>query len=538
MARLITCLIASTALALSVMLWPAPISAAPTTKPSTSSKPSLNRSAILEFCPTLEQVRAEKRRRALLKNPPALLDFTARMFRAQRGAAFKAFPHQARICDALERVARGECRRLIINVPPSSGKTELARSFIAWCMGRWPDSEFIYASYSDALATANAADIRAMMQHEEYAAIFGAPSFRRDVNAKGEFRTTQGGCVYASGVGGTLTGYHAGKMRDGFGGAIFIDDWIKMGEAQSKIVRQGAVDWFRGTTESRVNSPATPIVVIGQRSHSTDLVGWLLAGGNGETWDHMCIPALDEQGESFCPELYPVERLRRIEAGADVDGIESTGSFVFAAQYQQRPKIMGGNIIKGEWFGRFTMPPKLKHRVIYADTASKTKTANDYSVFEDWGLGEDGRIYCLDLIRGKWEAPELLRRTVDFWQKRAGVNGSNGVLRCLKVEDASSGTSLIQTIRAQARAPVQGIKHERDKYSRLFDVLPYLESGRVCLPESAPWVHDFIAECEAMTSDDTHAHDDQVDPMIDAIEDLIGAKAVRVTAPPVRRSDA
>jgi predicted phage terminase large subunit-like protein len=456
------------------------------------------------------------------RNPPSLLRFAASLFRAQHGSNFKAFAHQRAICDALERVASGEFKRLIINVPPSSGKTVLARSFIAWCMGRWPDAEFIYASYSDALATANAADARAMMQHEEFSSLFGVPSLRRDVNAKGEFRTTQGGCVYASGVGGTLTGYHAGKMRDGFGGAIFVDDWIKMGEAQSKTVRQGVVDWFRGTVESRVTSPQTPVVVIGQRSHVADLAGWLLAGGNGEAWEHLCIPALDEAtGESFCPEIYPVERLERIRAGADIDGVNGGGSYVFASQYQQAPKVLGGNIIRGEWFVRYEKLPPIKWRVIYADTAQKTKEANDYSVFEDWGVGADGRIYLLDMIRGKWEAPELERRAVDFWQKRASVNGDHGVMRCMKVEDKASGTGLIQSIRAKSAAPIAGIQRTKDKFTRLMDVLGYIESGRVCLPESAPFALDFIAECEAMTSDDTHAHDDQVDPMIDAITDML-----------------
>ncbi len=479
-------------------------------------------------------VRAERERRDRAANPPSLLDFTAAMFQAQHGTAFRPFEHQRTICDALERVVNGECKRLIINVTPSSGKTELARSFIAWCMGRWPDSEFIYASYSDALATANASEARSSMQHERFAEFFGAPTFRRDVNAKGEFKTTQGGCVYAAGVGGTLTGYHAGKMREGFGGAIFIDDWIKMGEAQSEAVRQGVVDWFKGTLESRVNSPDTPVVVIGQRSHVADLAGWLLAGGNEEEWDHVCIPALGADGASFCPELYPVERLLRIKGGKEVAGVKSTGEFVFAAQYQQSPKILGGNIIKGEWFGRYIMPPKLKWRAIFADTAGKTKTANDYTVFSAWGLGEDGKLYLLDLMRGKWEAMELENRAVAFWAKHADQDVAElGALRYLKVEDASSGTGLIQTLRTKGKAPIIGVHHSRDKFSRLFDVLGQMQSGRVVIPADAAFVHDFVAECEAMTDDDTHANDDQVDTLIDAINDML--VTVGPCAPAARR---
>jgi predicted phage terminase large subunit-like protein len=451
-------------------------------------------------------------------NPPRLLDFAGEMFRARTGHAFKPAPHQAVLCDALERVVSGECKRLVVNVPPRSGKTELAVvNFIAWCMGRWPDAEFIHASYSAELATQNAAEVRGVMQHERFAQYFGAPAFDRSTSAKDHFRTLAGGRVYATGAGGTITGFGAGKMRPGFGGAIVLDDPHKAAEAQSKTMRDAVIAWFKNTIESRKNSPDTTIIVIMQRLHVDDLAGYLLRGENGEHWEHVCIPAVGADGVSFWPEQFPHEDLARLE---------SSSSFVYASQYQQVPKIMGGNIVKGEWFPRYAMPPKILHRSIYADTASKTKTANDSTVFECWGLGEDGRIYLLDLMRGKWEAMELENRAVAFWAKQAAEPVAElGALRYLKVEDASSGTGLIQTLRTKARAPVAAIKHSRDKYSRLYDVLGYLESGRVCIPADAPWVHDFVAECEAFTADDTHAHDDQVDPMIDAIVDMLATPA-------------
>ena len=114
-----------------------------------------------------------------------LLTFTQTMFRARKGTDLKFNQHQVDICNALERVVIGKTKRLIINISPRSGKTELAViNFIAWCMGNFPDSEFIHASYSKRLATNNTFNARALMQHETYAEIFGAPVFRQDSNAK------------------------------------------------------------------------------------------------------------------------------------------------------------------------------------------------------------------------------------------------------------------------------------------------------------------------------------------------------------------
>jgi len=240
-----------------------------------------------------------------------LLTFTRSMFRARKGGDMIENWHQQAICSALERVVIGDSSRLVITIPPRSGKTELAViNFIAWSMGNFPDSEFIHASYSKRLATNNTWNARAVMQHERFAEIFGAPEFRGDSNAKDEFRTEAGGIVYATGAEGTITGYGAGRMRQDFGGAIVIDDPHKAGEGASETMRKNVIDWFTTTMESRKNRPDTPIIVIMQRLHEDDLAGYLLSGGNGEEWEHLNIPAIDDAGESFWPVQFPVDDLR------------------------------------------------------------------------------------------------------------------------------------------------------------------------------------------------------------------------------------
>lgn len=440
-----------------------------------------------------------------------LLAYAQFMFAATKGADLKFNGHQTLICAALERVVLGRTKRLIINVPPRSGKTELAViNFMAWCMGNWPDCEFIHASYSKRLATTNTFKTRALVEHEAHSAVFGPALLRSDSNAKDEWRTQQGGIVYATGADGTITGYGAGKMRSHFGGAIIIDDPHKAGEATSDTMRANVIDWFTTTMESRKNSNDTPIIVIMQRLHEEDLSGWLLEGGNGESWEHLCIPAINEEGDTFWPGQFPLENLRRLEAA---------NTYVFAGQYRQRPAPIGGGLLKDKWWRYYVQAPRFVSRLMFADTAQKTADHNDYSVFQVWGYTEDGHAYLLDQDRGKWEAPELLVRALAFWNKHKARGADGSVLRAFKVEDKSSGTGLIQTMKARPhQVPVQDIQREKDKVTRAYDVAPLIESGHVFLPQNAPWLSGFLSETTVFPNG---KHDDQVDPMLDAVSELI-----------------
>lgn len=444
-------------------------------------------------------------------NRTDLLTFTKTMFKARKGIDFVENWHHAKICAALERVVIGDIKRLIINLPPRYSKTELAVvNFIAWCMGNFPDSEFIHSSYSKRLATNNSWAARSLVEHELFADIFGAPQLRRDSNAKDEWRTDQGGCVYATGTEGTITGYGAGGMIDRFKGGIIIDDAHKAGEANSPVMRQNVLDWFSTTLESRTNSPDTPIIIIMQRLHEEDLAGWLLNGGNGEEWTHLNIPVRDENEQP----LWPFKH-----SAADLDRMEAANPYVFAGQYMQRPAPLGGGTFKDSWWRYYSVLPNIESRNIYADTAQKTKEQNDYSVFQCWGKsGND--IYLIDMIRGKWEAPELLRRAKAFWSKHKAVKGL-GSLRRMKIEDKSSGTGLIQTLKKDTKIPVSAVQRSIDKVTRALDATPYIESGHVYLPDGAPFVSDILSESSAFPNG---THDDTLDPLMDAIADNLNAE--------------
>lgn len=439
-------------------------------------------------------------------NRTDLLAFTKTMFKARKGFDLIDNWHQEAICKALERVVIGQCNRLIINIPPRAGKTEIAViNFIAWCMGNWPDSEFIHPSYSSRLATNNTFNVRSVMQHETFTEIFGAPIFRHDSNAKNEFRTEQGGIVYATGADGTITGYGAGKMRDSFGGAIVIDDPHKAGEASSDTRRQNVIDWFSTTIESRKNRPDTPIIIIMQRLHENDLSGFLLGGGNGEKWDHLDIDS-EQDGISFWERQFPWAELKRME---------KANPYRYAGQYRQKPAPIGGGIFKDDWWNFYDAMPQLKYRFLVADTAQKVKTQNDYSVMQCWGETETGQAILLDQVRGKWEAPELLEQARAFWNKHKQSHSSP--LRSFDIEDKSSGTGLIQTLKREG-VPVIGIQRSIDKISRAMDIAPSIASGNVLLPRNAVYLSDYMLEFSQFPNG---THDDQVDPTMDAIKKIL-----------------
>ena len=442
-----------------------------------------------------------------------LLSFSETMFKS-KGHEFKRNWHHTLICSTLEKVLLGQIRRLIINIPPRYSKTELAViNFMAWSLGIVPESEFIHTSYSKRLAASNSWKVKSLCEDPVYKQIFPEMSIKDDTKARDEWRTDQGGIVYATGSGGTITGYGAGKMRDMFGGAIIIDDPHKASEANSEIIRQNVIDWFHETIESRCNSPTTPIILIMQRLHEEDLSGHLLDGGNGEVWNHLMIPALDDiTGDALWEWKHTLGDLKRMER---------TNPYVYAGQYMQSPAPLGGGIFKNEWWKFYKVPPNYDWKIIVADTAQKEEEYNDFTVLQCWAYHE-GNIYLLDQLRDRFESPELKTNVKAFWNKWVGSGIEvKGKLRCMYVEDKASGTGLIQDLRKETKIPVMPIERFKDKVTRAMDAAPYVSSGYVFLPEDAVWLSDYLAEMGRFTPLMTHKHDDQVDATIDAIEIML-----------------
>lgn len=427
------------------------------------------------------------------------------------------------ICAHLEAVTRGDCLRLLMNVPPGTMKSLLTG--VIWPAWEWgpqrkPEHRFLGTSHKQDLAVRDNLKCRRLIQSAWYQDRWPL-TLTGDQNAKTKFENAATGFREAM----AFT-----SMTGARGDRVILDDPLSVDDGNSAAALKAAETTFREALPTRVNNDESAIVVIMQRLHEKDTSGIILSGELGYT--HLRLPMRFEterrcvtpyfmdprtvEGELLFPERF---------SETSVSALEKTlGSYATAGQLQQRPVPRGGGLFKDEWWRFWSVLPVIRHRVIYADTAQKTKEQNDYSVFQCWGMGADGCIYLLDQMRGKWEAPELLTSARAFWAKHKAAKDM-GALRSMKVEDKASGTGLIQSLRRRDGAaqpiPVSGIQRATDKVSRAYDAAPSIEAGMVYLPKDADWLADYLAETSAFPNG---AHDDQLDPTMDAVADLLTGK--------------
>lgn len=421
-----------------------------------------------------------------------------------------------KICDTLQDAFLGDLpphiRYVIINMPPRTGKTKIAEAWATWAEAFFDDSKWIFTSYSGDLAEQSLAYIGNVMQGPNwYTELFGDMLHVRRAD---KLQTMGGGEIFAEGTAGSLTGKGAGLKRPA-GGAIVVDDPAKPDEALSVVEAENLRRWFTTTLFSRRNSTThCVIVLIAQRLAPDDLPGYILKEYPNETL-LLKFPAM-VNGESVIPETMTT---------ADLEALQRTryGKFVFASQYQQEPIALGGNLIPIGSFRRFKLASAIatdwEQILIVVDTAMKVKQHNDFSAVEAWGLRER-RIYLIDLAHGKWESPELLA-TVCLFNEKLRKDYPLCPVRCV-VEEKAAGTGLVQQMQV-AGVPVEGIERDIDKVRRVKTALPFIETGLVHVPhdEDAPWVTPFLTECAQFKEDGTHAHDDMVDPLCDAVDQLL-----------------
>jgi len=297
------------------------------------------------------------------------------------------------------------------------------------------------------------------------------------------------------------------------------DDANKPSDVRSERMRDRVRIYYQETLLSRVNDSNIPIINIQQRLHLEDLSGILK-----EIYDFKVItrPLIDKEGKCTLPSQYTEQRLKEI----------MEDQYVFNSQYQQNPIKLGGNIIKSEWYQYY--PISFLNDVVFeklfmtGDTAMKTKEHNDFSVFCLWGVFV-GKLYLIDLIRDKWEAPELEKEFKKFWNKwHLGIKGR--AVSSVFIEDKASGTGLIQKIKKDGFVPVIGMEVEKDKLTRLEDVLTYIQSGCVFLPvdETYSFNKKLIKESEEFSRDLSHKHDDIVDNIIYGIEKGIAKRKISI----------
>jgi predicted phage terminase large subunit-like protein len=411
--------------------------------------------------------------------------------------------HLEVIAAKLTAVREGKIRRLIINLPPRHLKSLMASiAFPAWCLGHDPSVQILCASYGQDLADKFARDCRNIMTSGWYRQIFptrlAAPR-----QAVQELITTRQGYRLATSTGGVLTGRGAD--------IILIDDPLKPEEALSDAQRKAANEWYDHTLYSRQNDKRRgAIVIFMQRLHQDDLVGHVLAQ---EEWEVLRFPAIAEtdevhqietiwglesftrrRGEALHSDREPLETLEPIR--------RTIGPYNFAGQYQQAPAPLGGGLVKVEWFKRYRdsdRPVRFDRIVQSWDTANKATELSDFSVCTTWGIkGKD--LFLIGLFRRRLEYPELKRAV----REQQNLFGANEVL----IEDKASGTQLIQELIAEGCHGVTRYQPTCDKIMRLHAQTAMIENGFVHIPETAPWLDEYLHE---MTVFPRGKYDDQVD---------------------------
>lgn len=429
--------------------------------------------------------------------------------------SYKAAAHHHLIAERLEAVARGEIKRLMINMPPRHGKSELAsRRFPAHLLGQRPGIELVVASYNQEKAAEFGYEVRAIVKDQAYANLFDV-RLMEDSRAAHKWNTDAGGSFRAVGIGTALTGRGAD--------VLLIDDPIKDDEEADSLLRRDRIwSWYQTVGYTRL-SPGGAIVLIQTRWHEDDLTGRLLAEAarGGDSWSILELPALSDAGEALWPERYPVDVLRQYQ--------RVMAPRYWSALYQQRPAPDEGAYYKREWFRTYDTEPK--HLRIYgASDYAVTEGAGDWTVHVVIGVDPDDNIYVLDVWRGQTTPDKWVSAWIDIVRHRRPLMWVEEQGQIIK----SIGPFLEKSMReAKVFCRREQVASTADKPTRSRSFQARAACGRVYLPAQAPWLADFTGELLMFPAG---KHDDQVDAI-----GLVGRmldELVPARIPAVRTKDA
>lgn len=439
-----------------------------------------------------------------------LLFFTRYIYKENNRRNFIVAPHFVLIADKLMEVIQGKVKRLIINIPPRYGKTELAvKNFIAYGLAINPMSKFIHLSYSDDLALDNSSQAKEYIESEAFQKFWGM-KLKKDAQGKKKWFNELGGGVYATASGGAITGFGAGVAdADVFSGAIIIDDPLKPDDASSETKRNSVNERYNGTIRSRVNDRNTPIIVIMQRLHEDDLSGFLLNGGSGEEWEHLCLPALDENNKPLWEDKHTFEELEQIR---------QANRYNFAGQYMQTPSPDEGGEWRKEWFkiiDKSEIPINSLKWELIIDGAYTKDTKNDPTGLQIGAKWENNYVIWSSIDK-YLEMPELLKFVPNH------IISSGVDVKMSLVEPKASGKSLVQLIRQQTKLNITEIKTTFVNSSKIDNARTcshFIEGGRVLLVKGS-WNDAFLNQVAIFPNG---KHDEHVDLTCYGIErNLIG----------------
>ena len=409
--------------------------------------------------------------------------------------------HHKIFAEKLNKVATGEIKRLIVNMPPRHTKSEFASTFFpSFIMGKKPKMKIMQTTHTGELAVRFGRKVRNLMDQKEYKDVFPEVKLQADNKSAGRWETNKGGEYFAAGVGGAVTGRGADLL--------IIDDPHSEQDALSPNALESAWEWYTSGPRQRLQ-PGGAIVLVMTRWSSIDLTAKLLDSQKealADQWEMIEFPAIfPETDNPLWPEFWPKDELLKVKSS--IPGIK------WNAQWMQNPTAEEGAIIKRDWWKRWTHKsiPPVKYIMQSYDTAfSKNQTA-DFSAISTWGVfkpSEDSPdcLILLDCQKGRWDFPELKEiamREYTYWE-----------CDMVLIEAKASGTPLTQELR-RIGIPVVNYSPTRghDKHSRMHSVAPIFESGMVYAPNKT-FAEDMIEECASFPFG---ANDDLCDTMTQAL---------------------
>jgi len=422
----------------------------------------------------------------------SFLDFVKHVY-----PGYKVGPHHLKLAQIFEDIANGKKKRVIVNIAPRHGKSELI-SYLApaWFLGKHPQKKIIMASHTADLAVNFGRRVRNLVGMDNYKDIFPQVELQADSKSASRWGTNFHGEYFAIGVGGAL----AGRGADLF----IIDD--PHSEQDAKTGRADvflpAWEWFQSGPLQRL-MPGGAIIVVMTRWSKLDLTGMIVNQMNREEgvdqWEVVEFPAITDDGEALWPEFWPVEELYAKKAALDVR--------YWNAQYMQNPVSEEGALIKREWWKIWDKeePPPCEFTIMSLDAAQEATNRSDYNALTTWGVffNEETNNYAIILlnsIKKRLEFPELKALIIDEykeWQPDAFM-----------VEKKSNGAALYQEFRRMG-IPVGEFTPGKgqDKIARVNAVSSLFQGGVVYAPDRR-WAKEVIEECNDFPSG---ANDDLVD---------------------------
>ncbi len=497
------------------------------------------------YGPTLAAVETEETERSLRA-------FVAQAWHVvEPSTPFKPNWHVDAICTHLEAVVAGSIRNLLINMPPRMMKSLTVSVFFpAWRWLRAPWTRFLYASYSQTLATDHSLATRRVIESDWYQERWGDRyALAGDQNLKTRFENDQRGARVSTSVGGTGTGLG--------GDVIVVDDPHNVREAESDAIREATLLWWDQAMSTRLNDPKTGArVVVMQRVHERDLSGHILEQGG---YDYLCLPMEYEPTDRVTgigwrdPRTEPGQLLAPDRFGpAEVAEAKiRLGSYGYAGQMQQRPAPAQGGILKRHWW-RFwhelahPLPPvlvRLPGGAFHACPCVPLPAAFDARC-QSWDMSfKDATTssYVVGQVLGRAGADAFLLAQV---REQLDMPGSVAAVRALSaawpgvtakyVEDKANGPAVIATLKHEIPGLIP-VEPGGGKAARGHAAAPTIEAGNVYLPHPAiaPWVNDLIEEAVRYP---TGAHTDQVDALIQGVSKLLidgGELVIPYIPPPI-----